>query len=249
MSSLLKNWFCSEEIDKFNKIIIKKSIRSFNFDLPPSFTQKFIHPDIVFCSAHFLYLHNDNEDILQMQLKLHFEAPSTEAAKKINILPAFTIIFLLDNSDTIKLEKGIDQDKEIDELPNGTMLVTEKIDYNIPIDSFISLANSTKIEWQISGTYEGEISSFGLMSIKGFYNAVFDEDFEKDILINWINENKEDENENSFDDYNVDKNDIINISSENINSNPEKGDMFNWIDIIKFLSSVLVLIMLIMKCK
>jgi hypothetical protein len=187
MENTIQEWFCQVENDKFTKITTKKSTRGFFFEIPTSFLESFRNPDLVSCDATFVYSQRDNEDLLRMQLRFFYEGPATANMKKINFLPTFNIILLLDGDDTIDFKKGVHHKKDINEFPPiGTMHVTERIDFDLPIDAFIKLANSKKIEWKIMGLGEGEFSQASMMALKGFYNSVFDEEFEKEILLNWI---------------------------------------------------------------
>lgn len=97
----------------------------------------------------------------------------------------FGVFLILDDADRIELSEisSHNFDTNIDVLDKIHYL--EKVQITVPIADMMAIANAEKIEYRFQFTklrIEGTFKERDLVSFKGFYNNVFDEDFEVERL-------------------------------------------------------------------
>ena len=189
MENKIKEFYCTkEEIDKFTKVATIQSNRGICFEFPEEFTQKLVE-NMFALSAQFEYRQLQDVDKMYMKLDLLYYT-----AKKIStkILKNISVYFLLDNDETILLDVTSNFDQTDQDLVFSHM-IRENVHLDIEVAQFIKIATAKKIEWRIPGLSDGEFSKNALDSIKGFYNGAFDDEYEKEALlesIKIIEENK-----------------------------------------------------------
>lgn len=187
MENKIKEFYCTkEEVDKFTKVATIQSNRGICFEFSDEFKEKLVEK-VFNLFAQFEYRQLQNVDKMYMKLDLMY---FTQKKISTKILKNISVYFLLDNEETILLDATSNFEQEERNLIFSYQN-TEKVHLDIEVSQFVKLATATKIEWRIPGLSEGEFSVHALNSIKGFYNGAFDEEFEKDNLLEFISKIEE----------------------------------------------------------
>ena len=105
--------------------------------------------------------------------------------KKLKILSNAKVIFLLDDKDLIECDKCIQHYYD-----NDFLMLNEYALIEVDLPSFIRLVNASKIDVRLIGNNsiigESELSDRDLINLKAYYNVLFDDKFEVDVLTNFV---------------------------------------------------------------
>lgn len=112
-----------------------------------------------------------------------------------------TLFFILDNNKRITLDERSEHsfDSEVISSINSVKR-REMVQLKIPLSDFMELMNASKVEYRISFgliNLEGEIGRDKILSLRGFYNNTFDEDFDVDNLYEAVEVRKKVSSESS----------------------------------------------------
>jgi hypothetical protein len=127
------------------------------------------------------------------------------------------LYLILDDNQTIELSdaSGFDHSSQLmkSQYTDNKYFHQETAQLSVPMSDFIAIANAKKIEYSIrfgQGSLDGVFKSNELNIIKGFYNATFDDDFEKDSLL----DNLKTDNSFSFSSSNENDQKLLSLLSE-----------------------------------
>ena len=188
----IKNHFIeSGEKDKFAKSQKFESKNYINFSTDGGYNET--------VTAYLSYVAMDSNDSDALVFELNYTARGAGfdlLSGASGILTNGIIQFLLDDDETIRLDNILEHVPNNEMLGSVTQRYNEKLYLISDIATLIKLASSTKIEFKISAnglgdSYVGELENSGLMLFKGFYNGLFDPEFMKDNLLNYIKERNE----------------------------------------------------------
>ena len=187
---------CKE--DKFTKTTeYQTKYISFKSDLVDSYVKSKSELGIGSAIINFslLYRKKDDVDVCLVEIQINY-VTMDEYFGNPNILKDLNIIFLVDD-EPVKLseqtahEFGASKYVGFDEIG----LLT------IGVDNLIKICNAEKLEFRMSGSrgvfIEQEVDEYTMYGIKGFYNSLFDNEFEVDYLIEGIKKEKEKEKRES----------------------------------------------------
>ena len=184
------------EEDKFTKTIeYQTKYISFKSDLVDSYVKSKSELGIGSALIDFslLYRKKNEDDVCLVEIKIRYLLMD-EYFRNPNILKDLNIIFLVDD-EPVEISEQTAHD-----FGNSEIYGYEELSLlTIGVDNLIKICNAEKLEFRMSGSrgvfIEQEVDKFTMYSIKGFYNALFDNEFEVDYLIEGIKEEKEKEKE------------------------------------------------------
>ena len=131
---------------------------------------------------NFIYRTENGKDILIIKLNLDINAPELNIREKR--LKNAKVLFLLDDNETIEINKFLKYNRE------EGLGVEETTYLETDVALLLKLALSNKIDYRIKGDAgiltEDGFSNSDLFRIKGFYNAIFDSEFMKDELLKQV---------------------------------------------------------------
>jgi hypothetical protein len=143
-----------------------------------------------------IYRQNNEQSNLIFYLEL-FYYYSRDLQDSFNFLYEAEVLFLLDDTTTLTVNRPVNVNSEIT-LVNNLIGVWEEISLEGDKNLLSQLAHAKKIEYRINGINgkisEGELSKNDMMKIKGFYNFIFDPEFIKDDLLKHVEELEKIEN-------------------------------------------------------
>lgn len=196
----IKNHFVIEgEKDKFTKnvsyqtryklslnndeILKAAKIASFDMGLDPSLNEITIKQAEGSIYLDIVYKLKEENDIVLFNISTIFKGRYIKSNP--SFLKQASLLFLLDNKETIKCNTVVDY-KDEERVSSWNESVTLLTDV-----AFLSkLVLADKIEYRLIGKIgklcEGEFSKSDVYKIKGFYNGLFDPEFMKDDLLKQI---------------------------------------------------------------
>lgn len=188
----IKSFYLIEgEQDKFTKTTeYQTKYISFKSDLVDSYVKSKNELGIGSAIINFslLYRKKGDVDVCLIEIKITYVTMS-EYFGNPNILKDLNIIFLADDepveiSEQTAHDFGAGKYTGFDEL--GLL--------SIGVDNLIKICNAEKLEFRMSGSrgvfIEQEVDESTMFRIKGFYNALFDQDYEVEYLIEGIKKEK-----------------------------------------------------------
>lgn len=190
----IKNFYLSECIDKFTKVEEYES-HSIYFD--NSQTSSYFASTTEFGVGstlnllEFIYRKKGEEDILLLKLRISYIC-GAESMDSPNILKDASMIFLVDD-DPIEITEITQYDFGENEFAGFEEITI----LQLGLDKFIQICMGKEVEYRVIGSKgilaESKFSEMELYRIKGFYNALFDNDFEQEKLLEMIKKEKEKE--------------------------------------------------------
>ena len=156
--------------------------------------------DLNICAGGVIRLHLIYRKKTELDLVLiSVEALMIGLDKSPDLLKDLNIIFLLDN-EPLELNNQTDHNYGLHKIVGGSDYTeTEVALLKIGIDDLIQIVNAKSIKIRMTGypgkLVEQKIEDDDLSKFKGFYNSIFDQDFETDYLLNIIQEVKKREAE------------------------------------------------------
>lgn len=181
------------EEDKFTKTTeYSTKYISFRSDLVDSYVKSKHELGIGSAIIQFdlLYRKKGDVDVCLVRITINYIILEDYFANP-NILKNLNIIFLADD-DPIELSEQTAHDFGTASTGVGFQ---ELGILKIGVDNLIKMCSAKKLEFRMSGSrgvfIEQEVDEYTMYSIKGFYNALFDQDFEVDYLIEGIKKQKE----------------------------------------------------------
>ena len=190
--SLIKEkYLVKGEQDKFTKTTeYQTSYISFKSDLVDNYLKSLSNFGIGNAIIRFtiLYRQNGNKNILLIEVKItYLPIPVDMAISNPRIIKDLEIIFLADGLPII-CNKQTDHNFGAGSIAG--IGYEEVAILELEMDQLITLVNAKEIEFRMSGSkgkfIEEKVDDLQLARIKGFYNALFDENFEVDFLIQAI---------------------------------------------------------------
>ena len=184
------------EEDKFTKTTeYKTNYISFKSDLVDSYVKSKHEFGIGSALINFslLYRKKDDVDVCLVQIRIVYIIVSDYFSNP-NILKDLNIIFLADD-EPVKISEQTAHDFGA----GATIGFEETALLTIGVDNLIKICSAEKLEFRMSGSrgvfIEQEVDEFTKLRIKGFYNALFDQDYEIEYLIEGIEKEKAKEKE------------------------------------------------------
>jgi hypothetical protein len=179
------------EQDKFTKITeYQTSYISFKSNLVDDFLKSLSQFGIGGSIIKFTILNRQkgNANILLIEVKItYLPIPVDMVISNPRILKNLEIIFLADGI-SITCNKQTDHNFGVGSIAGIGYDETALLE--LEMDQFKTLVNSKEIEFRMTGSkgnfIEEKINDLQFARIKGFYNALFDENFELDFLIQAI---------------------------------------------------------------
>lgn len=182
--------------DKFTKTTeYKTKYISFKSDLVNSYVKSKDEFGIGSAIINFslLYRKKGDVDICLVEINITY-VTMNEYFGNPNILKDLNIIFLVDD-EPVEISEQTAHD-----FGAGKFTGFEEIGLlTIGVDNLIKICNAEKLEFRMSGSrgvfIEQKVDESTMFSIKGFYNALFDQDYEVEYLIEGIKKEKAKEKE------------------------------------------------------
>ena len=189
-----EHYLIKGEEDKFTKTTEYKTKNiSFESDLVDDYVKSISNFVVGKSIINFslLYRKKGEVDVCLIELKISY-VTLEDYFDNPNILKGLNIIFLADD-EPIELSEQTAHD-----FGPGTIAGFKEIALlSFGVDNLIRICNAKKLEFRMSGSrgvfIEQKVDEITLFSIKGFYNALFDHDFEVEYLIEGMNKQKEEE--------------------------------------------------------
>ena len=190
--SLIKEkYLVKGEQDKFTKTTeYQTSYISFKSDLVDAYLKSLSEFGIGAAIIKFtiLYRQKGNANILLVEVKItYLPIPVDMVISNPRIIKNLEIIFLVDGL-PITCNKQTDHNFGVGSIAG--IGYDETAILELEMDQLITLVNAKEIEFRMSGSkgkfIEEKVDDLQLARIKGFYNALFDENFEVDFLIQAI---------------------------------------------------------------
>lgn len=191
----IKNHYLIEgEEDKFTKTI-EYQTRYINFksDLVDNYMKSLSDFGIGSAIINFslLYRKKGESDVCLIELKI-FYVTLEDYFSNPKILKDLNIIFLADG-EPVEVSNQTAYD-----FGNGEYTGYEEIGLlSIGVDTLIKICSSNKLEFRMSGSkgvfLEKTVDQSTMYSIKGFYNALFDQDYEVEYLLEGIEKQNEED--------------------------------------------------------
>lgn len=141
------------------------------------------------------YFNVNSEDAIVFELNytIRDKILAKEFSWDMGNLKNATLLFLLDDNETIKI------DKVLEYIPNDYMMnqfvgrYKENLFLITDVATLIKLASAKKIEYRLTGnglgdSCEGELNYEESLKFKGFYNGVFDPEFSTEELMKYAEE-------------------------------------------------------------
>ncbi|MCX6299714.1 MAG: hypothetical protein NTY72_11565 [Bacteroidetes bacterium] len=178
------------EIENFN------NEAEFVFAQLVDFKEPIIHTDF----TTFIFIKKDGETKIYLKIKiLYYSSGFSESGRMQDIIKSKKILsnakmlFLLEGDDTIECNKCNNHYYEHESIFMYEVLLIE-----IDLPSFKRLINASKVKANLivknNIIGETELENWQLVNLKGYYNSIFDENFEADMLTEMIKKRME-ENE------------------------------------------------------
>ncbi|MDA9267169.1 hypothetical protein N9P66_02245 [Salibacteraceae bacterium] len=179
------------EEDKFTKTTeYQTNYISFKSDLVDSYVKSKNEFGIGSALINFslLYRKKDDVDVCLVQIRIVYIILGDYFSNP-NILKDLNIIFLADDEPV-----NISEQTAHDFGADAAIGFEETALLTIGVDNLIKICSAEKLEFRMSGSrgvfIEQEVDEFTKLSIKGFYNALFDQDYEIEYLIEGIKKEK-----------------------------------------------------------
>ena len=179
------------EEDKFTKTTeYQTKYISFKSNLVDSYVKSQDELGIGSAIIYFslLYRKKGDVDVCLIEIKITY-VTMNEYFRNPNILKDLNIIFLADD-EPVEITEQTAHD-----FGAGKYTGFEEIGLlSIGVDNLIKICSAEKLEFRMSGSrgvfIEQEVDESTMFRIKGFYNALFDQDFEVEYLIEGIKKEK-----------------------------------------------------------
>lgn len=192
-NKIIQEYFTETKTNNFRQIIITKSKIPFFWNEKELENKLFYSRFNIF---HFLKMEieyrNDGENDA-----VFFIFSYTNGSLKKNPFYPLMLYFKIDDGKTITLKKNMNPIQASTEvfdinIENNIKRCTYIGEISMPISDFITLAYAKKVDFGINFSntlLEQTFTHEQLTIIKGFYNAVFEPEFEQDLLYQFINKN------------------------------------------------------------
>ena len=159
----------------FSETIIVNDFTTFNFYKKEDETKIFLQIKILYCSTGF-----------------HESGKKKELIKNQKNLSNAKVLFTLEGEDKIECNKCYNHYYK-----NDSIFMYEISLIEIDLPSFLRLINASKIKASLivknAIIGETELEDWQLVNLKGYYNSIFDENFEADMLTEMIKQRKQEE--------------------------------------------------------
>lgn len=177
----IKNYYLTtEKIDKFTKnqkVSSKQAItlQDINFTT------------VINLGISYVNLSSEDAIVFELNYMIRDKVLAAEFSEDMGILKNGVLYFLLDDNESIKI------DKVLEYIPNNYMMNSimgkykESLFLITDVATLIKLASAKKIEYRLTGnglgdSCEGELNYEESLKFKGFYNGVFDPEFSSEEL-------------------------------------------------------------------
>ena len=192
----IKNRFVGySNIDKFTNIeiyqshIVKLSKKMLD-DLAESefYEESKNHLPKFNLSIYFEYKKMGNDDLLLLKARY---SQTVKRGNKLNIsLENAKITLLCDKNDIVLIDKV----NEFEPTSSTDSYILESIHFETDITLITKIINSNTLEYRLEGNQgiisESKLSKTDLLTLKGFYNSLFDSSFKREELISFLKEEK-----------------------------------------------------------
>lgn len=188
----IKSYYLIEgKEDKFTKTTeYQTAYISFSSDLVDSYVRSNTELGVGSALIRFslLYRKKGDVDVCLVEIKITY-VTIDDYFRNPNILKDLKIIFLADD-EPVEISEQTAHDFGAGEITGYDEIGLIKIG----VDNLIKICTAKKLEFRMSGSrgafIEQEVDESTMYNIKGFYNALFDQDYEVEYLIEGIKKQK-----------------------------------------------------------
>lgn len=189
LKAKIKNFFVTINDDKFTKIRVVKCNREIEWKNTETMRNRFMMTENAYSHSLKLKMDYRHTESVDSVFFVFTYLNNDDGYPHMHNLKLFLII---DGDKTIELSDVSGQDTAAKTTKVGDSYINiylETAQLSISSAEFIQIASANKLEYSIrfgSGKLDGTFSEEELNTIKGFYNAAFDEDFEVERLSAFI---------------------------------------------------------------